>query len=148
MRLAEHCEKKHEFPRQPVDTHFHANYIQHLTNQLGPTVVFGGLAVQLGGLGSVRRFSRNFCRLRVANSPDSRSAVAIAFEWSFTVMTISAEMVVPGLLGYWLDQKLGTQVLFLLLGLVGGSVLAAWSLARVARRKGSNGKKSSEQNRS
>ena len=42
--------------------------------------------------------------------------MAIAFEWSATVMTISAEMVVPGLMGYWLDQRLGTRALFLLAG--------------------------------
>ena len=36
----------------------------------------------------------------VAESPDDRSPMAIAFEWSATIMTISAEMVVPGLLGY------------------------------------------------
>jgi hypothetical protein len=53
--------------------------------------------------------------------------MAIAFEWSATVMTISAEMVVPGLLGYWLDQQLGTRALFLLLGFASGALWRACS---------------------
>ena len=35
----------------------------------------------------------------VAQPADDRSAMAVAFEWATTVMTISAEMVVPGLVG-------------------------------------------------
>ena len=60
--------------------------------------------------------------------------MAVAFEWSATVMTISAEMVVPGLVGYWLDLWLGTRVLFLLLGLALGFILAGLQLARIARK--------------
>jgi len=59
--------------------------------------------------------------------------MAIAFEWAATAMTISAEMVVPGLLGYWLDQQLGTRVLFLFVGFALGGVLATLSLMRVAK---------------
>lgn len=66
---------------------------------------------------------------------DDRSAMAIAFQWSFTVMTIAAEMVVPGLFGYWLDQRLGTRAVFLLLGFVLGGILAAFALVRISRQK-------------
>ena len=61
--------------------------------------------------------------------------MAIAFEWSATVMTISAEMVVPGLLGYWLDQQLGTRALFLLLGFAMGGTLAGLQLMRIAKKR-------------
>lgn len=64
---------------------------------------------------------------------DDRSAQAIAFEWAARVMTIALEMVVPGLLGYWLDQRLGTRVLFLLLGFALGSVLSGLALAKIVR---------------
>lgn len=67
---------------------------------------------------------------------DDRSAQSIAFGWASRVMTISLEMVVPGLLGYWLDQRLGTKVVFLLLGFALGSVLAALALAKIVRQKG------------
>lgn len=59
--------------------------------------------------------------------------MAIALGWSATIMTISAEMVIPGLLGYWLDQWLGTRVLFLLIGFALGGILATSALMRIAK---------------
>jgi F0F1-type ATP synthase assembly protein I len=61
--------------------------------------------------------------------------MAIAFEWSATIMTISLEMVVPGLVGYWLDQKLGTRVLFLLIGFALGGAMATLALMRIAKKR-------------
>ena len=61
--------------------------------------------------------------------------MAIAFEWSAVIMTISAEMVVPGLVGYWLDQRLGTRVLFLLIGFAAGGTLAVLGLMRIANKR-------------
>lgn len=66
---------------------------------------------------------------------DDRSAQAIAYEWAARVMTISLEMVVPGLLGYWLDQRLGTKAVFLLCGFALGAVLAGTALAKIARQR-------------
>jgi F0F1-type ATP synthase assembly protein I len=67
--------------------------------------------------------------------------MAIAFEWSATIMTISAEMVAPGLLGYWVDQRLGTRGLFLILGFALGGTLATLQLMRIAnKRTGQAGK--------
>lgn len=63
---------------------------------------------------------------------DGRSATAKAAEWVSRVMTISMGMVLPGLAGYWLDQRLGTQVLFLLLGFVIGGYLAFLQLRVIA----------------
>jgi hypothetical protein len=94
---------------------------------------FEGLTGILSDCSSLRRSTN------VAQPPDNRSPVAIAFEWSATVMTISAEMVVPGLLGYWLDQRLGTRALFLLLGFSGGGALAALSLGKIAKRRTDSG---------
>jgi F0F1-type ATP synthase assembly protein I len=63
---------------------------------------------------------------------DDRSAMAIAWAWASRIMVIAAEMVVPGLLGYhFLDEWLGTRVLFLLLGLALGMVLAIMHLVRM-----------------
>ena len=69
----------------------------------------------------------------MAQPPDDRAPMAVALEWSATIMTISLEMVVPGLVGYWLDQRLGTRVVFLLIGFALGGVLAAVALLRIAR---------------
>ncbi len=65
--------------------------------------------------------------------------MAIAFEWSATIMTISAEMVVPGLAGHWLDQRLGTGVVFLLLGFAVGGTLATLALMRIAKKHAERG---------
>jgi F0F1-type ATP synthase assembly protein I len=42
-------------------------------------------------------------------------------------------MVLPGLAGYWLDQKLGTAVLFMLVGFGLGCTAAAAQLVQIAR---------------
>lgn len=70
----------------------------------------------------------------MAEPQDDRSAMAVAFEWSATITTIALEMVVPGLVGYWLDQRLGTHVVFLLLGFALGGTLAALALAKIAKK--------------
>jgi len=62
------------------------------------------------------------------SQPDDRSPMAIAYAWAARVMTISIEMVTPGLLGYWVDQQLGTVVLFLVLGLTLGTVAGIFHL--------------------
>lgn len=72
---------------------------------------------------------------------DDRSPMAIAFEWSATIMTISAEMVAPGLLGYWVDQRLGTRGLFLIVGFAAGGTLAALQLMRIANKRAGQGGK-------
>jgi hypothetical protein len=65
--------------------------------------------------------------------------MAIALEWSATIMTIAAEMVVPGLMGHWLDAKLNLKIpVFLLIGFALGGLLAALSLARIAKNRGGN----------
>jgi len=68
------------------------------------------------------------------NSPDGRSPAAIAAQWSSRIMTVSLEMVVPGLVGYWLDKKLGTKFVFMLIGFVFGSAAAIKHLLYLTRK--------------
>lgn len=82
------------------------------------------------------------------NPADDRSAQAIAFERAAQVMTISLEMVVPGLLGYWLDQRLGTKAVFLLCGFALGAVMAGLALAKIARRRAKLGAERENEDRS
>ena len=42
-------------------------------------------------------------------------------------------MVLPGLLGLWLDNRLGTLVLFTLLGFSLGVSVGTWQLVRMTR---------------
>jgi F0F1-type ATP synthase assembly protein I len=67
------------------------------------------------------------------DSQDGRSAAAIAYAWAWRVIAISLEMVVPGLAGYWIDMRLGTKALFMILGFVAGMTLAILHLVRIAR---------------
>lgn len=52
--------------------------------------------------------------------PDDRASLAQAWAWSSRITSVALEMVLPGVLGYWIDQKLGTVMVFLLLGVILG----------------------------
>jgi F0F1-type ATP synthase assembly protein I len=65
------------------------------------------------------------------NPHDDRPAWVIGMEWATQVMTIAIEMAVPGLAGYWLDTRLGTKVLFLIVGVALGFILGLWQLLRL-----------------
>lgn len=68
------------------------------------------------------------------NSPDDRSPAAQAAQWTSRIMTVCLEMVLPGLAGYWLDGKLGTKVLFMLIGFALGSFAAVKHLIALTRK--------------
>jgi len=68
---------------------------------------------------------------RVTNRPDDRSPIAIAYSWASRITGVSLEMVIPGLLGLWLDSRLGTVCLFTLLGFAGGMSYGLWHLIRM-----------------
>ena len=63
--------------------------------------------------------------------PDDRSSLAQAMEWTSRITTIAMEMVVPGLLGYWLDQRLGTRGVLLIVGVALGFATGLWHLIRL-----------------
>ncbi len=46
-------------------------------------------------------------------------------------MVVCVEMVLPGLAGYWIDLKLGTVLVFMLIGLTIGSIWSMWHLMRM-----------------
>lgn len=48
-------------------------------------------------------------------------------------MVVSLEMVLPGLAGHWLDQRLGTVVLLMLLGFGLGGTAATVHLMHMVR---------------
>jgi len=53
-------------------------------------------------------------------------------EWTSRVTAISLEMVLPGLFGFWLDRRLGTLPLLLVVGVVIGFVTGMWQLLKLA----------------
>ena len=88
--------------------------------------------------GRIRRFELRpdasaRARQLVTTPPDDRSPAAKAYQWATRIMVVSLEMVLPGLAGYWLDQQLGSLVLFTLLGFGVGSWLGVVHLIRMTR---------------
>ncbi|HYW80473.1 MAG TPA: AtpZ/AtpI family protein [Thermoguttaceae bacterium] len=71
--------------------------------------------------------------MSVNDPSDDRSPMAVAMVWSSRITTIAMEMVLPALLGIWADRRLGTGILFLLLGVVFGFILGMWSLLKLAK---------------
>ena len=69
--------------------------------------------------------------LTVTNPSDDRSAIARAYGWTAQITTIALEMVLPALGGVWLDKKLGTKFLFLIIGAVLGFVVGFWHLLKL-----------------
>ncbi|MEN6459551.1 MAG: AtpZ/AtpI family protein [Thermoguttaceae bacterium] len=65
---------------------------------------------------------------------DRTPPLVLAMQWSSRITTISLEMVVPGLIGYWLDQRLRTGFLLLTLGIAIGLTTGIMSLVRIARQ--------------
>jgi F0F1-type ATP synthase assembly protein I len=67
----------------------------------------------------------------VTVSSDDRSPVAKAYHWSSRILVVSLEMVLPGAVGLWIDRRLGTMMLFTLVGLVVGCTGGVWHLIRM-----------------
>jgi hypothetical protein len=68
----------------------------------------------------------------VTTSSDDRSPAAKAYQWASRIMVVAMTMVLPGLAGHWLDEQLGTVVLFLLIGLGLGCTAAVFQLIQIA----------------
>ena len=51
--------------------------------------------------------------------------------------SIALEMVIPGILGFWLDQNLGTVMVFLVLGVALGMTVGMIHLVRLTKSIGS-----------
>lgn len=67
-------------------------------------------------------------------SPDSPSPMALGFAWAYRILAVSAEMVLPGLLGNWLDGRLGTQFLAFV-GFGFGIIAGIWHLMLMTRKE-------------
>ena len=50
--------------------------------------------------------------------------------------SIALEMVLPGVIGLWIDRQLGTVMVFLLLGMILGVTLGMIHLIRLATKAG------------
>jgi hypothetical protein len=91
----------------------------------------------------------------MATPNDRRSPLAIGLEWVSRITAVALAMVLPGLLGYWLDRKFETSFLAPA-GFVFGIVTGIWSLllltgaitSKSRRSKGSQPVKNQEDQKS
>ncbi len=78
---------------------------------------------------------------------DDRSMIAKGWSWGHQAMSISLEMVVPGLLGLWVDHQVGTLPLFLILGVIFGMTAGMIHLVQFAKRINQEGQAPSRRGR-
>jgi F0F1-type ATP synthase assembly protein I len=69
----------------------------------------------------------------VTEQRDDRSPLALAYQWSALIMSISLELVVPIAIGYWLDHRWGTLPWLLIVGVILGFITATLSLLRLTK---------------
>lgn len=69
---------------------------------------------------------------------DGRSPMAKATAAASRAMTVAVEMVLPGMLGFWIDERLGTRILFTILGFAFGLTLAIWHLMKMTKSVAAN----------
>ena len=67
--------------------------------------------------------------------------MALAWAWATRIIALSASMVIPALLGVWIDQKLGTTVVFMLIGFAFGITAAVVQLMRIVKESNSKSPK-------
>ena len=65
--------------------------------------------------------------------PDDRSQLALAMAWASRITTVSVEMVVPIVGGYWLDEWCAAEPVFTVAGAAFGLTAGMWHLLRMTR---------------
>jgi F0F1-type ATP synthase assembly protein I len=75
------------------------------------------------------------------NEPSSdQSALAKAIAIAHAILSAALQMALPPALGYWLDQRWGTNALMTIIGAVLGLVVGMYSLIRTTRGLESEGR--------
>jgi ATP synthase protein I len=77
---------------------------------------------------------------------DDRAGYAIASHWVSRIMTVSLEMVLPGMVGLWLDRRLSTPPLLTMVGFGVGMTMAIWHLLQLVKH-GAGRRKTEEEPR-
>jgi F0F1-type ATP synthase assembly protein I len=70
----------------------------------------------------------------VPEQRDQPLPLVAAFQWTSRITSIALEIALPGVIGLWLDRKLGTGFLLLVLGVILGFVAGLISLINLARQ--------------
>jgi hypothetical protein len=70
---------------------------------------------------------------QLKHRPEDPQAIARGMQWVARITTVALEMVLPAVIGGWLDQRLGTNML-VLVGLLIGVPLGLWHLIKMTKR--------------
>ncbi|MDA7978271.1 MAG: AtpZ/AtpI family protein [Pirellulales bacterium] len=70
----------------------------------------------------------------LAVRPDPAEVLRSAVTWTYRVMSISLSMALPAVGGYWLDFKLETGFVFIVLGALGGFILGLIQLLAIGKK--------------
>src|SRR5690606_3054081 len=73
-------------------------------------------------------------RIALKTPPQERPPIAVAMEAVSRITAIALTMVLPGILGQWLDKRWGTSFLTLL-GFALGLSVAVWQLVQMSKAK-------------
>jgi hypothetical protein len=66
---------------------------------------------------------------------DERPPLVTAIQWVAQITTISLEMALPAALGYWLDERCGTDPWLVIIGAVLGFATAMWHLLQLTSKR-------------
>jgi F0F1-type ATP synthase assembly protein I len=66
----------------------------------------------------------------VIHAEDDRSPTAKALSKVSHITSISLMMIIPAIIGYFVDQRLGTLILFTVIGLAIGMSASIWQLVK------------------
>jgi hypothetical protein len=69
-------------------------------------------------------------------SPREPNPIAEAVKWVGVITTVGLEMVVPALIGHWLDRRYGLRFLAFV-GLALGFAIGLWNIVQIARQSNS-----------
>ena len=92
------------------------------------------------------QFEIDFSVYHVTKIDDDRSPMAKAMSRSSEIIACCLLMIVPALIGYWVDGKLATGLIFTIAGLVFGMTGAIWQLQRLVASTNSGFKPSDGEN--
>ena len=107
---------------------------ESLPARVSPTQVFPGQRLA-GGLSRCRqRLDVDHRGNQVTSSTDDRSPLAKAYQWSTRIMVVALEMVLPGMAGFWVDRRIGTVCVFLLIGVAAGCTFGIRHVIRLATK--------------
>ncbi len=68
-----------------------------------------------------------------SEDPSGRSPLAIAFGFASRITSVCLNLVIPTVIGYWADKKLGTGHLLMFCGLFFGMAIFVWQLCSLVK---------------